>query len=210
MLRTHGYPGMSEVRIWCLRHAESENVTARIAGAVPRSPLTAHGHHQAVDVMRTLRAEPITGIYCSTALRAQQTAAPLASDRDIDITELSDLNEVGIGEHEGAGDPAVHRHTAEVLRAWIVEQDLSQRVGDGESGYQVVVRTTRALERIVTAHPGETVVVVGHVASLSVTLSRLCGLGRSVWGTPLAHASPFLVTWDGASWCCPYWPVHLP
>ncbi|WP_280394425.1 histidine phosphatase family protein [Nocardia brasiliensis] len=62
---------MSEVRVWCLRHAESENVTARIAGAVPRSPLTARGHHQAVDVMRTLRAEPITGIYCSTALRAQ-------------------------------------------------------------------------------------------------------------------------------------------
>ncbi|MGW4843912.1 histidine phosphatase family protein [Nocardia brasiliensis] len=206
MLRNHGYPGMSEVRIWCLRHAESENVTARIAGAVPTSPLTARGHHQAADILRTLHAEPITGIYCSTALRAQQTAAPLASDRDIDITELSDLNEVGIGKHEGAGDPAVHRHTAEVLRAWIVEQDLTQRVGNGEFGYQVVARTTRALERIVTAHPGETVVVVGHVASLSVTLSRLCGLGRSVWGTPLAHASPFLVTWDGATWCCPSWP----
>ncbi|GAJ79539.1 hypothetical protein NBRGN_015_00410 [Nocardia brasiliensis NBRC 14402] len=110
---------MSEVRVWCLRHAESENVTARIAGAVPRPPLTARGRHQAVDVMRMLRDEPITGIYCSTALRAQQTAAPLASDRDIDITALSDLNEVGIGEHEGTADPAVRRHTAEVLRAWI-------------------------------------------------------------------------------------------
>ncbi|WP_338758895.1 histidine phosphatase family protein [Nocardia vulneris] len=197
---------MSEVRIWCLRHAESENVTARIAGAVPRSPLTTRGRRQAVDVTRTLRDEPITGIYCSTALRAQQTAAPLASDRDIDITTLSDLNEVGIGEHEGTADPAVRRHTAEVLRAWIVEQDLSQRVGDGESGYQVVTRTSRAFEQIATAHPGETVVVVGHVASLGVTLSRLCGLGRSVWGTPLAHASPFLVTWDRATWRCRSWP----
>ncbi|WP_081594057.1 histidine phosphatase family protein [Nocardia brasiliensis] len=91
MLRDHGHPG-------------------------PRSPLTAHGHHQAVDVMRTLREEPITGIDCSTALRAQQTAAPLTSDLHIDITELSDLNEVGIGELEGAGAPAIHRQTAEVLR----------------------------------------------------------------------------------------------
>ncbi|WP_209444876.1 histidine phosphatase family protein [Nocardia vulneris] len=67
---------MSEVRIWCLRHAESENVTARIAGAVPRSPLTTRGRHQAVDVTRTLREEPITGIYCSTALRAQNCGTP--------------------------------------------------------------------------------------------------------------------------------------
>jgi alpha-ribazole phosphatase/probable phosphoglycerate mutase len=63
-----------------------------------------------------------------------------------------------------------------------------------------------AFHRIATNHPGETVAVVGHVASLTVTLGLLCALGASVWGTPLPHAHPFLVEWDGETWHCPAWP----
>jgi len=50
-----------------------------------------------------------------------------------------------------------------------------------------------AFHAIASRHPGETVAVVGHVASLTVALARLCRLGATVWGTPLAHAHPFLV-----------------
>ncbi|MFI6044928.1 hypothetical protein ACIA8C_25085 [Nocardia sp. NPDC051321] len=48
-------------------------------------------------------------------------------------------------------------------------------------------------------HSEETVVVVGHVASLTLTVASLCGL----WDTPLPHAAPFVVEWDGRSWHCP-------
>lgn len=51
-----------------------------------------------------------------------------------------------------------------------------------------------------------TVAVVGHVASLTVALARLCGLGARVWGMPLPHAEPFLVEWDGRFWRCSSWP----
>ena len=97
--------------------------------------------------------------------------------------------------------------TAEVLRAWVVEQDLRRRVADGETGHQVVARVTAAFQQIAGAHPGETVAVVGHVASLTVALGRLCSLGSRVWGTPLPHARPFLVEWDGHAWHCPTWPA---
>jgi alpha-ribazole phosphatase/probable phosphoglycerate mutase len=93
-----------------------------------------------------------------------------------------------------------------VLRAWIIDQDLERRVADGESGHQVVARVTAAFRQIAITHPGETVVVVGHVASLTVTLGLLCALGTRVWGTPLSHAHPFLVEWDGHTWNCPAWP----
>ncbi|WP_373281336.1 histidine phosphatase family protein [Nocardia transvalensis] len=89
------------VRIWCLRHAESENVTAGIAGAVPLSPLTSRGFRQAADAARSLAHEPITNVYCSTALRARQTAAALLTGRDYDTVALDELAEVGIGESEG-------------------------------------------------------------------------------------------------------------
>jgi broad specificity phosphatase PhoE len=66
---------------------------------------------------------------------------------------------------------------------------------------------TAAFQKIASAHPGETVAVVGHVASLTVALGRLCSLGSGVWGTPLPHARPFLVEWDGQAWHCPAWPA---
>ncbi|WP_240772238.1 histidine phosphatase family protein [Nocardia sp. CS682] len=195
------------VRVWCLRHAESENVIAGVSGAVPLSPLTSRGFRQAAVAARALVDEPITGVYCSTALRTRQTAAALLEGRSIDIVALPELVEVGIGAAEATTDPGVRRQTAEVLRRWIVDLELERRVADGESGSQVVARMTTALEQIRRAHDGESVVLVGHVASLSVTLAQLCGLGARVWGRPLPHAVPFLVEWDGRFWQCRSWPT---
>jgi alpha-ribazole phosphatase/probable phosphoglycerate mutase len=193
--------------MWCLRHGESENVTAGIAGVVPAAPLTARGRQQAILAARALAREPITAVYSSTALRAQQTALPLAAASGLAASPLPELIEIGIGRHEGAADPAVHQRTAEVLRAWVVEQDLRQRVADGETGQQVLDRMTSAWRQIAGGHPGETVALVGHVASLTLALSRLCALGSRVWGHPLPHARPFLVEFDGDTWHCPTWPV---
>ena len=188
------------VRVWCLRHAESENVTAGVAGAVPAAPLTPQGHRQAAAAAQ--RLEPVSAVYASTALRARETAAHLAAD----VVALPSLVEVGIGALEGVADPAVFTEWAAVLRAWIVDGDLSRRLADGESGHQVVTRISTAFATIATERPGETVAVVGHVASLTVGLAGLCGLGARVWGSPLAHAHPFLVEWDGTAWHCAAWP----
>ena len=160
------------VRVWCLRHAESEHGTTGTAGAVPDTPLTARGRRQALAAARQLAAEPITRIYASTALRARQTAALLATALHLDVVALPELVEVGV--------------TAHVLRAWVVEQDLGRRAADGETGHQVVARVTAAFQQIARTHPGETVAVVGHVASLTVALGRLCALGAGAWFLVLA------------------------
>ncbi|MFI7000752.1 histidine phosphatase family protein [Nocardia sp. NPDC050175] len=140
------------VKVWCLRHAESENVIAGVAGAVPAAALTPRGRREAIAAARVLDGEPIRRIYCSTAVRAQQTAAALAASRGLDIVALAALAEVGIGRHEGTTDPAVRRQTADVLRAWIIERDLDQRVADGESGRQVLTRMSAAFHQIAAAN----------------------------------------------------------
>jgi alpha-ribazole phosphatase/probable phosphoglycerate mutase len=194
------------VRVWCLRHGESRDVVDRVAGAMPSAPLTAHGRDQAVDAARSLAAERIVRVYASSALRAEQTASLFARIADVEVTVLADLAEVGVGEHEGSRDPAIHARTADVLRAWVVDGDLDQRVGDGESGHEVLARMTSAFQAIADEHAGRTVALVGHVGSLTVALSVLCGLGSRVWGTPLEHARPFRIEWDGKAWRCPAWP----
>ncbi|MFI7638543.1 histidine phosphatase family protein [Nonomuraea sp. NPDC049400] len=198
------------VRLLCLRHGESENVVAGAAGALPLAELTANGQTQAAEAAELLRAEGITRIYASTALRARQTAEIIAHVLGpAEVVTLPGLVEMGVGGLEGATDPATRARTAEVLRAWIVDGRLDEAVADGEDGHAVAARVVAALASIATAHPGETVALVGHVGSLTVGLSALCGLGRQVWGAPLPHAVPFPVEWDGRSWRCPSWPGLL-
>ncbi len=183
-------------RIWCLRHAESDNVVTGTAGRVPSAPLTARGLRQAAEAAERLSAEPIAAAYASDALRAVQTADPLAAPRSLEIVSDARLNEVSIGRHEGSQDPQIRRQTADVLRSWVVDGDLDRTVGDGESGHEVVSRMATAFQAIADAHRGGTVAAVGHVASLTVAMARLCGLGASVWGEPLAHAEPVLIEWE--------------
>jgi alpha-ribazole phosphatase/probable phosphoglycerate mutase len=182
----------TRVRVWCLRHAECE-ANAGVPEAGDDSRLTELGCRQATDAARGLAVQPIARIYASTALRARQTAELLVTTPGLRITALPELVEADCN--------------ADVLRAWVVERDLGRRAADGETGHQVLARMTAALQKIVSAHPGETVAVVGHVASLTVALGTLCALGAGVWGTPLPHALPFLVEWDGRVWRCPAWPA---
>ena len=183
------------VRVWCLRHAESE-ANAQVPGAAEDCGLTELGRRQAIAAAQLLAAEPLTRIFCSTALRARQTAEGLApapaAAPGLPVVAMPELVEVDA--------------SADVLRTWVVEQDLSQCAADGETGHQVVARVTAAIQQIADAHPGETVAIVGHVASLTVALARCCALGATVWGAPLPNALPFLVEWDGQTWRCPAWP----
>jgi broad specificity phosphatase PhoE len=186
------------VEIVCLRHGESENVLLGASGAVPAAPLTALGREQARAVGRRLTG--VTHAYASATVRARQTAERLG----VPVTELAGLGEMGVGTREGGVDAGLRRETADVLRAWVVDGDLERRVGDGESGHQVLARMTEALDHV--AGQAGRPVVVGHVASLTVAVSVLCGLGGTVWGAPLPHAVPFVLRRDGSRWRCPGWP----
>ncbi|WP_433437690.1 histidine phosphatase family protein [Nonomuraea sp. CA-141351] len=195
------------IRVLCLRHAESENVVAGAAGALPLAELTSKGREQAAEAAELLREEGITRIYASTALRARQTAEIIANALGLaEVVFLQGLVELGVGRLEGATDPATRARTAEVLRAWIVNGRLDEAVADGEDGHAVTARVVAALASIAATHPKGTVAVVGHVGSLTAGLSALCGLGERVWGAPLPHAVPFPIEWDGQSWRCLSWP----
>lgn len=191
----------------CLRHGESVNVVSGASGALPDVPLTTVGRAQAAAAARTLAAWPVAHVYTSSATRARQTAEIVASAVHAGVTVMPGLTEIGIGAKEGATDSVTRVRTAEVLRSWIVEGDLSARVADGESGVEVVERMVCALGAIAEAHVAETIVVVGHVGSLTAGLTVLCkDLGPRVWGHPLPHGRCFLVEYDGSAWTCPRWP----
>ncbi|MEV6521365.1 histidine phosphatase family protein [Longispora sp. NPDC051575] len=180
------------VRIFCLRHAEADTTFGGGGRVNPAAPLTPRGRDQAASAAATFRGVAVDGVYDSTAVRSRDTAAAVARVVGADPVPMPGLLEADVD--------------AATLRAWIVDRDLSARAEDGETGADVAARVTAALTAIADRHPGGTVAVVGHVASLTVGLSELCGLGGTVWGRPLPHAVPFLVERRGDTWTCTSWP----
>ncbi len=182
-------------------------MVAGAAGALPDAALTAEGHDQAVRLAERLGDEPIVAVYSSTARRSMQTAELVAARLRLPVVGMPALAEMHLGAAEGTTDPAVVGRTAEVLRSWVVDADWTAQVADGEPGFAVRDRMVGALETIAGHHPDSTVLVVSHVASLTVAVAALCPQTR-VWGRPLPPARPFGLYASGDSWHCVGWPEN--
>jgi alpha-ribazole phosphatase/probable phosphoglycerate mutase len=119
------------VEIVCLRHTESANVVAAASGAMLDAPLTDAGRVQAREAVGLVGA--VRRVYASSAVRALDTAAPIAAASGVDVVAVPALVEFGVGSRDGEVDAALRRETADVLHAWVVQGDLDRRVADGET-----------------------------------------------------------------------------
>lgn len=90
-----------------VRHAQSEgNASGLIDTAVPGPGITAKGEEQAQEVAEELGDKDFDGIYASSMVRTQQTAAPLAKDLGEQVAVLPGLREVAAGWFEGTSEAA--------------------------------------------------------------------------------------------------------
>lgn len=153
--------------------------------------MTERGQLKAAAVANQLRSQGARTIFVSDALRSRQTGEVIARNLGLQLDIVPALTEVSMGSRDRAAAPGKDGLAAEILRSWIVHGDLSVRLMDGESGHQVVQRMTIALNEIAEACQDPPVIVVGHVASLTVGISALCHNGPSLWGQPLPYATPF-------------------
>ncbi len=71
---------MTPLRLVLVRHGQTTaNALGVLDTRLPGHPLTEHGHQQAADLAQRLAGEPVVGVYASRALRACQTAQPIAA-----------------------------------------------------------------------------------------------------------------------------------
>jgi len=107
------------VRLLLIRHGQTPaNVEGRLETAHPGPGLTELGERQAQEVPTALQNDPIDGIYASTLVRTQLTAAPLAADRAQDVTVLPGLHEIEAGSLEGRTDREAIKAYLETVFAW--------------------------------------------------------------------------------------------
>ena len=133
------------------------------------------GRMQAERLAQRLATGSIAAIYASPLLRAQETATILARPHDMTVTALDDLREIAHGRWEGLRREEAATMYPEEYAAW--EHDpFNFAPAGGESGERVLERGVRAFREIVVAHPGETVLVVSHKATIRLIIAHVLGI----------------------------------
>ena len=166
--------------VWMLvRHGETDwNRERRIQGHAD-SLLNATGIEQARCLASRLAGTRIDAIYTSDVSRTRKTAEVIVEGRGIDVRELSDLRERNYGRWEGVTQEEWQATDPEGFAHWKRSPDTYTPPG-GERLEDVLARASRAVEYIEQQHSNDdSIVVVGHGASLLVLVVRLLDLPLS-------------------------------
>jgi broad specificity phosphatase PhoE len=175
------------VRLFVLtRHAHSTlNVANRVNGDpnVP-VPLTADGRSEAEQLGHQLAGIPLDVCIHTRFGRTQETADEALRDRDVPRVEEPLLDDIDVGELEGA--------TLEDYRAWKRMHTRKDRFPGGESLDEAAQRYARAFERLLERSERR-VLVVCHELPVRYALNAAAGsaaLDGPVHSIP--NATPYL------------------
>ncbi|MFI9008764.1 histidine phosphatase family protein [Actinosynnema sp. NPDC053489] len=164
------------MRLILVRHGETaSNVRMVLDSVPPGPPLTDAGRAQAAALAEQLAGEPVTAVYASTAVRARQTAEPVAAAHGLDVRVVEGVHEIFCGDLEGRHDREAYGIFTATVKRW-AEGELDVPLPGGESGRQVLDRYLAAVAGITAGRrEGETVVLVSHGASLRLGALALAG-----------------------------------
>lgn len=152
-----------------VRHALPERKEVENGAADPG--LTDEGHRQSELLADYLATEQIHALYTSPMLRARQTAAPLESRLGMTASVVDDVAEfdrhaseyVPIEQLKAEGDPRFHDLTSEIWGGDAHRDDFGPRV-------------SAAIDQLIDAHPGQTIVVFCHGGVINLVLANVLGI----------------------------------
>ena len=162
-----------------LRHGEVHNPTGVLYGRMPGYHLSELGRKMAQRVADSVGDRDITHVISSPLERAQETAAPLAEARGVEITtdaRVIESTNVFEGETFGVGDGLLKKPTA-WLHLW-----NPFRPSWGEPYKEVVARMLAGVYDARDVAAGHEAVIVSH--QLPIWITRLHVEGRSFLHDP--------------------------
>lgn len=166
---------MRATRLYLVRHGATQ-LTAedRFSGAVGVD-LSDEGRHQAARLGDRLDDDGIAAIYTSPLSRTVETARIIAGACRLEPILRDELREISHGSWEGLTRHEVETRFPDDYAAW--EEDPFTFAPPGaESGLAVLARALPVIREIVTAHTGQSVLVVSHKATIRLLLCSLLGI----------------------------------
>ena len=137
------------MRVTFVRHGESAgNASGLIDTSTPGPVLTSKGQQQAEDVVGKLGANNYDGIYASTMVRTQLTAAPMSNYLRLPTQVLPGLQEVEAGVFEGTPESEAADGYAKFPLAWAFQGMRDLRIPGSINGHEFDARVDGALKTI--------------------------------------------------------------
>jgi ribonuclease H / adenosylcobalamin/alpha-ribazole phosphatase len=167
---THWRPAQGEPTVTALlRHGQTPmSVQKRYAGRTD-APLTEVGVQQAAAAAKRLASAGLGVIVTSPLLRTVQTAQAVAAVTGAAVVTDDGFRETDFGAWEGLTFAEVRERWPAEISAWLADPDVAPP--GGESFTDVSARVTEALDRVLAARAGQTVLIVSHVTPIKMLVA---------------------------------------
>jgi probable phosphoglycerate mutase len=176
------------MRLFALRHGETEWTRERRFSGSRDLPLTREGERQAEALARALAAERVVAIYASPLEQTRGTAEVIARAQGLSVTVEPGLREMAFGQWEGLTRDEVEARWPELWALWRTAPERAVPAG-GEGLLDVAGRAEKALQQVRDHHPEGTVVVVSHAIVLRLIVLEALGLGpERLWSLDASPA----------------------
>ena len=188
-------PGPPTVAL-LVRHGETPLSAEKRMSGRGDPELTDRGRAQAQATAERMRGRTLSVVFSSPLRRARQTAEEIASAAGTDLVVEDGFVETDFGEWEGLTFAEIGARWPREMAAWLADPAVAPP--GGESFVETFARVRDARDRVVTAHPGESVVVVSHVTPIkSLLRDALDAPAHALYRMHLDPASLSVVNWHG-------------
>ncbi|NCL79654.1 adenosylcobalamin/alpha-ribazole phosphatase [Citrobacter braakii] len=169
------------MRLWLVRHGETEaNVAGLYSGHAP-TPLTERGIAQAQTLGTLLRNVPVDNVLCSELERARHTTQLILAEREVPVRNMPELNEIFFGDWEMRHHRDLAREDAENYAVWCNDwQNATPTNGEGFQAFSQ--RVERFIAQLADYKASQNLLVVSHQGVLSVLIARLLSMpAAAMW-----------------------------
>jgi probable phosphoglycerate mutase len=161
-------------RVFMVRHGDTVlSAEDRFAGETDVE-LSEKGREEARRLAERLRGEKITAVYASPLGRTVETARIIAEPHNLEVQPCDGFREISHGHWEGMKRHEVEEKFPKEMAEWEKDPYTFAPAG-GESGLAVTAGALPALIDLVRKHPGESILMVSHKATIRLLLSSLLG-----------------------------------
>lgn len=164
---------MQMTRFLLIRHAVTDAVGHTLSGRNTGVPLNREGIAQAQSLARRLGHLPINAVYSSPLERALATAQPIADANGLDVTIMSEFEELHFGQWTGRSfsdlSPEAGFKLFNSFRS-------SFRIPGGETMLEAQARFLSGMEKLRMRHPEGTIAVVSHSDMIKAAIAHFAGM----------------------------------
>ena len=192
---------MAETIIYLIRHAETiDEDEIRYTNETPqeineKEILSIEGEEAAKKLSENNELNKIDTIWCSSYVRAKQTAKYIAYKNKIQYNLDDRLCERKLGNIEDLAEFMKDKETRDPSREQLAFLDFKTR--DGESANETNKRMTECINEIIKKYEGKRIVIVSHGGSIKFFLLNYCSVNEKLnldyKGTELNITSPCLL-----------------